>query len=92
LILFDIKIVPQQQACIIEKVKKCCIILGGVLSFIIQFINKVVYKYSLKEKAIDILQQVAIVKDDVALSLDGVLYIMVINFFDVSYKIKILTR
>ena len=63
-----IKIVPQQQAWIIERVGKYNRTLEPGLSFIIPFIDKVAYKHSLKEKAVDVLQQSAITKDNVNLS------------------------
>jgi regulator of protease activity HflC (stomatin/prohibitin superfamily) len=87
-VFLAIKIVPQQQAWIIERVGKYNRTLEPGLSFIIPFMDRVAYKHSLKEKAVDILQQSAITKDNVSLSLDGVLYVRIINPFDASYGVE----
>ena len=87
-VFLAVKIVPQQQAWIIERVGKYHRTLDPGLSFILPFVDKVSYKHSLKERAVDILQQSAITKDNVNLSLDGVLYVRIINPFDASYGVE----
>ena len=83
-----IKIVPQQQAWIIERLGKYNKTLQPGLSFILPFIDKVAYKHTLKEKAIDVTQQSAITKDNVTLALDGIIYVRIINPMDASYGVE----
>ena len=83
-----IKIVPQQQAWIVERLGKYSKTLQPGLSFILPFIDKVAYKHTLKEKAIDVAQQSAITKDNVTLSLDGIIYVRIINPMDACYGVE----
>ena len=83
-----IKIVPQQQAWIIERLGKYNKTLQPGLTFILPFIDKVAYKHTLKEKAIDVMQQSAITKDNVTLALDGIIYVRIINPMDASYGVE----
>ncbi len=83
-----IKIVPQQQAWIIERLGRYHRSLGAGLSIIIPFADRVAYKHTLKERAVDILAQAAITKDNVTLIMDGILYIKVTNPVDASYGVE----
>lgn len=67
-----IKIVPQQQAWIIEKLGKFDKVLQPGLNLLIPLIQKVAYKHTLKEEAINVTAQTAISNDNVTLSIDGV--------------------
>ncbi|KJV52965.1 SPFH domain / Band 7 family protein, partial [Orientia tsutsugamushi str. Gilliam] len=74
IILFNVfKIVPQQQAWIIERLGKLHKVLPAGLNFIIPMVDRVAYKHTLKEQAIDVTAQTAISNDNVSLSIDGVL-------------------
>ena len=83
-----IKIVPQQQAWIVERLGKYSKTLQPGLNFILPFIDKVAYKHTLKEKAVDVMQQSAITKDNVTLALDGIIYVRIINPVDASYGVE----
>jgi regulator of protease activity HflC (stomatin/prohibitin superfamily) len=83
-----IKIVPQQQAWIVEKLGKFDRKLEPGLNFVIPFIEKVAYKHSLKEQAIDVNEQTAITNDNVTLTLDGVLYVRIIDPIAASYGVN----
>jgi regulator of protease activity HflC (stomatin/prohibitin superfamily) len=83
-----IRIVPQQQAWVIERLGKYHSTLGAGLNFIIPFVDKVAYKHSLKEEAIDVASQSAITKDNVSLTLDGILYVVVIDPKQASYGVE----
>lgn len=83
-----IKIVPQQEAWIVEKLGKFDRVLEPGMSLIIPIIQKVAYKHSLKEQAVDVLAQTAISQDNVTLSIDGVLYIKIIDAVSASYGVN----
>ncbi|MDX1572020.1 MAG: stomatin-like protein, partial [Xanthomonadales bacterium] len=52
------------------------------------FVDKVAYKHTLKEQAIDVAQQTCITKDNIAVEVDGVLYLQVIDAKMASYGIE----
>jgi regulator of protease activity HflC (stomatin/prohibitin superfamily) len=84
----SIKIVPQQEAWIIEKLGRFDSVLKPGMNFIIPFIQKVAYTHSLKEEAIDVTAQTAISNDNVSLSIDGVLYVKIIDAKAASYGVN----
>jgi len=88
LIWKGIKIIPQQQAWIADRLGRFNGILEPGLNFLIPFIDRVAYKHSLKEEAIDVHQQSAISKDNVTLLLDGVLYVRIIDPKAASYGVS----
>ncbi len=83
-----IRIVPQQQAWIQERFGKFRAVLQPGLNIIIPFFDKVAYKHSLKEDAIDVRSQTAITKDNVTLNLDGVIYVRIIDPKEASYGVS----
>lgn len=82
------KVVPQQQAWIVETLGKYDRTLEPGLNLLIPFIQAVAYKHSLKEDAIDIQQQTAITRDNVTLNIDGVLYVRIIDPMAASYGVS----
>ncbi len=88
-ILMTIKIVPQQEAWVIESWGKFSnVFQEGGLKWIIPVRDRVAYKHSLKEQVIDVQEQAAITKDNVTLNIDGVLYVKVINPIEASYGVS----
>ncbi|PCJ29598.1 MAG: paraslipin [Rickettsiales bacterium] len=83
-----VKIVPQQQAWIVETLGKFDQILGPGLNFLIPFVQKVSYKHTLKEVAVDVPRQSAITKDNVTLDIDGILYMRIIDAKAASYGVS----
>jgi regulator of protease activity HflC (stomatin/prohibitin superfamily) len=88
LLIKTIKIVPQQQAWIIERLGKFHSTKIAGLNFIIPFIDKVAYKHTLKEQAIPIHSQSAITRDNVTLQLDGVIYVRIVDPKFASYGVS----
>jgi len=87
-IIKSIKIIPQQNNWVVERLGKFNKLLEPGLNFIIPFLDKVAYKHSLKEYAIDINSQSAITKDNVTLALDGILYIRILSAKQASYGVE----
>ncbi len=83
----SVKIVPQQQSWILERLGKYNKILEPGLSVIIPFVDKVAYKHTLKEQSIDVHAQTAISNDNVTLKIDGVLYVKIIDSVHASYGV-----
>lgn len=87
-VILGIKIVPQQQVWVSERLGKFNAILDAGMHYIIPFIDRVAYKHTLKERAMDVTEQTAITKDNVTLQIDGVLYLRIINPKDASYGVE----
>ncbi|WP_016916641.1 SPFH domain-containing protein [Rickettsia honei] len=83
-----VKVVPQQQAWVVEKLGKFDKVLQPGLNLLIPFIQRVAYKHTLKEEAIDVTAQTAISNDNVTLSIDGVLYVKIIDPMAASYGVN----
>ncbi|MEM7763147.1 MAG: stomatin-like protein [Pseudomonadota bacterium] len=80
-------IVPQQSAFVVESLGKYSRTLSAGFSFLVPFLEKIAYRHSLKEHAMDIPEQVCITRDNVQVGVDGVLYIQVTNPERASYGI-----
>lgn len=83
-----IRIVPQNSAYVIERLGKYARTLEAGFHLLIPFIDRVAYKHSLKEFAIDVPAQQAITKDNVPLGVDGVLYLRVMDPKSASYGVE----
>jgi regulator of protease activity HflC (stomatin/prohibitin superfamily) len=86
-LLFMVKIVPHQQSWILERFGKYDKVLEPGLNIIIPIIQRVAYKHTLKEQAIDVHAQTAISNDNVTLLIDGVLYVKIIDPVAASYGV-----
>lgn len=88
LVYKGIKVVPQQKAWIIERFGRYNETLAPGLNFIIPFVDRIAYQHSLKEDAFDVREQTAITKDNVTLTLDGVIYVRIIDPKQASYGVS----
>ncbi|KAL1239949.1 Stomatin-like protein [Trichinella spiralis] len=80
--------VPQQEAWIVERMGKYYRILDPGLNILVPIIDQIKYIQSLKEIAIEIPQQSAITIDNVALNIDGVLYLRIVDPYKASYGVE----
>lgn len=76
-IVTALKVVPQQNSWVIERLGKFHAALLPGLNIIIPFIDKVAYKHLLKEVPLDVPSQICITKDNTQLQVDGILYYQV---------------
>jgi len=74
-----VRIVPQQQAWVVERLGKFSEILQPGLNLIIPFFERVAYTHSLKEVPLDVPEQVCITRDNTQLGVDGILYYQVMD-------------
>lgn len=88
IVFIGVKTVPQQQAWIVESWGKFDRKLEPGFNWIIPFWQKVAYKHSLKETALDVPEQAGITRDNVTLTLDGVLYVRIIDPIAASYGVS----
>jgi regulator of protease activity HflC (stomatin/prohibitin superfamily) len=88
LIWKGVKTVPQQQVWIVERFGKYSRSLEPGLNFLNPLFEKVAYRQSLKEIAVDVPEQAGITRDNVTLALDGVLYIRIIDATAASYGVS----
>lgn len=58
------------------------------VNFIIPFIDTVAYEHDLREQVVEITSQVAVTRDNVALNIDGVLYIKINDPQKASYGVE----
>ena len=79
LIIEGIRIVPQQNAWVIERLGKFHNILEPGFNVIVPFVDRVAYRHSLKEVPLDIPEQVCITKDNTQLAVDGIIYFQVVD-------------
>ena len=84
-IIRTLKIVPQQNAWVVERLGKYDRTLTPGLSFVVPFVDRVAYKHSLKEVPLDVPSQVCITKDNTQLQVDGILYFQITDPMRASY-------
>jgi regulator of protease activity HflC (stomatin/prohibitin superfamily) len=80
-----IKVVPQQNAWVVERLGKYHSALAPGLNFLIPFVDRVAYKHSLKEIPLDVPSQICITRDNTQLQVDGILYFQVTDPMRASY-------
>jgi regulator of protease activity HflC (stomatin/prohibitin superfamily) len=80
-------VVPQQSAYIIEVFGKYSRTVSAGFHILIPFMERIAYRHSLKEQALDIPEQICITKDNVQVGIDGVLYLQVLDPARASYGI-----
>jgi len=79
--------VPQNRAFLIERFGKYQSTREAGLNFIMPFIDRVGAQRSLKEQAVDVPSQSAITRDNISLSVDGVLYFRVLEPYKSTYGV-----
>ena len=83
-----IRIVPQRAAYIVERLGKYRTTLEAGFHILVPFMDRVSYEHTLKEQAIDVPSQACITKDNIAVEVDGIIYLQVIDPKKASYGIN----
>lgn len=82
-----VRIVPQKQAFIVERLGKYHCTLEAGLHVLVPILDRVSYRHTLKEQAIDVPPQQCITRDNITVEVDGVLYLQVMDPAKASYGI-----
>jgi regulator of protease activity HflC (stomatin/prohibitin superfamily) len=81
-------VVPQQSAYVVERLGKYSGVLNAGFHILVPFVDRIRYRHSLKEEAMDIPEQICITRDNVQVAVDGILYLKVLNPERASYGIS----
>lgn len=87
IIIKGVKIVPQSRACVIERLGKYHATLEGGFHVIIPIIDSVAMTVTKQEQMIDIPGQSVITRDNVNISVDGIVFIQVENAKMAAYGV-----
>ncbi len=80
-----VRIVPQQQAWVIERLGKFHGVLTSGIQIIVPFFDRVAYRFDMREIPMDVPEQVCITRDNTRLSVDGVLYYQITDAQNAAY-------
>jgi regulator of protease activity HflC (stomatin/prohibitin superfamily) len=79
-IIFEgVRIVPQQNAWVVERLGKYFRTLEPGLQIIVPFMDRIAYRHSLKEVPLDVPEQICITRDNTQLTVDGIIYFQVVD-------------
>ena len=81
------RVVPQQNAFVVERLGKYKKTLEPGFHILLPFVDVIRYKHGLKERAVDIPEQICITRDNVQVGVDGVLYLKVMDPKRASYGV-----
>lgn len=87
LLRFSIISVPQNEAWLVERFGRYQSTREAGLNFLFPFIDRISAQRSLKEQAVDVPSQSAITKDNISLTVDGVLYFRVLDPYRATYGV-----
>merc|ERR1712205_290828 len=80
-------IVPPKAAWVVERLGKFHKVLDPGRHFLIPLADRISYAHSLKEEAVLIPNQQAITEDNITISIDGVLFLRVVDVVEASYGV-----
>ena len=84
----SVKIVNEKNEYLVERLGSYNKKLSPGLNFIVPFIDRVVYKETIREKVIDIPPQSCITKDNVSITVDAVVYWRIMDMEKAYYKVE----
>lgn len=86
-ILKGARVVPQRNAFVVERLGKFSRTLDAGFHVLFPFLDNVVAKHSLKEQVIDVPSQMCITRDNIAIEIDGVLFLQVLDPARATYGV-----
>jgi len=81
------RVVPQRNAYVVERLGKYSRTLDAGFHVLIPFLDSVVARHSLKEQVIDVPSQMCITRDNIAIEIDGVLFLQVLDPSKATYGV-----
>ncbi len=82
-----IKIVSQADIVVIERLGKYNRVLAGGLNFLIPIVDRIAAQLTTKEQMIDIPSQSVITKDNVNITIDGIVFCAVVDAKEATYNV-----
>ncbi len=82
------RVVPQREQFVVERLGKFSRTLDAGFHILIPWVDRVAYKHTLKEQTFDVPSQTCITKDNIAVDVDGVIYLQVVDARAASYGIE----
>ena len=84
----SVKIVKEKEEYLVESLGSYKKKLEPGLNFVVPFIDKVVYKNTVREKVLDIPPQTCITRDNVSITVDAVVYWRIMDMYKAFYKVE----
>lgn len=84
----SVKIVKEKEEYLVESLGSYKKKLEPGLNFVVPFIDKIVYKETIREKVLDIPAQSCITRDNVSISVDAVVYWRIMDMYKAYYKVE----
>lgn len=88
LLMKTARVVPQKSVFIVERLGKYRATLEAGFHILMPFVDRVAYRHSLKEMAMDVPPQSCITKDNIQVEVDGILYFQIVDPVKASYGIN----
>jgi regulator of protease activity HflC (stomatin/prohibitin superfamily) len=84
----SVKIINEKNEYLVERLGQYNTKLEPGLKFVMPFVDKVVYKDTIREKVLDIPPQSCITRDNVSISVDAVVYWRIMDMYKAYYKVE----
>ncbi|MDJ0634184.1 MAG: SPFH domain-containing protein [Xenococcaceae cyanobacterium MO_188.B29] len=84
----SVKIVKEKEEYLVESLGSYKKKLDPGLNFVTPFIDKVVYKDTIREKVLDVPAQSCITRDNVSITVDAVVYWRIMDMYKAYYKVE----
>jgi regulator of protease activity HflC (stomatin/prohibitin superfamily) len=84
----SVRIVSEKNEYLVESLGSYKKKLEPGLNFVVPFIDKIVYKGTIREKVLDIPPQSCITRDNVSITVDAVVYWRIVDMYKAYYKVE----